>query len=309
MRRLILYRLAQFPLILGIIYLITFALAWVAPGDPFANERAMDPLVKHNLEERFHADSAWKFLSWYPYNILVHGDFGPSMQYKEWSVNDIIKSSLPVSVTLGLLAVAIALIVGVGVGTLAAVRRGGAAGLDQFIDHAFGHQLADICDSRGDADVRCLCASIAGEWMGFAGQSHSAGYHAFAGADGLHRAAYTRGDARYAGRGFCPHCAGQRLIAHVRHLETLPAKFFSAGAFFSRPGGGGDVDGLFVVEKVFNIPGLGQHFVNSVLNRDRTLILGVVIVYSVFLLTFNLLVDMAYTLVDPRISLADGGGK
>jgi ABC-type dipeptide/oligopeptide/nickel transport system permease component len=62
--------------------------------------------------------------------------------------------------------------------------------------------------------------------------------------------------------------------------------------------------GSFVVEKVFNIPGLGQHFVNSVLNRDRTLILGVVMVYSVFLLVFNLLVDFAYALVDPRIDVS-----
>ena len=78
---------------------------------------------------------------------------------------------------------------------------------------------------------------------------------------------------------------------------------------FLGPAAAATLTGSFVVEKVFNFPGLGQHFVNSVLNRDRTLILGVVIVYSVFLLTFNLLVDLAYTLVDPRISLADGGGK
>src|SRR5262245_1100880 len=111
MHKVILWRLAQFPLILAIIYLITFLLAWVAPGSPFSGERAMDPVVVENLKKRFHAGSAWEFLAWYPFNIMVRGDFGPSMQYKEWSVNDIIKTTLPVSVTLGMFAITIALLV------------------------------------------------------------------------------------------------------------------------------------------------------------------------------------------------------
>src|SRR5436190_15476010 len=125
MHKVILYRLLQFPLVLAVIYLLTFLLAWVAPGNPFVNERTLDPLVVESLQKRFHAESAGKFLAYYPYNIIRHGDFGPSMQYKEWTVNDIIKSALPISVTLGLVAVTIAVFVGVFVGTLAAVRRGG----------------------------------------------------------------------------------------------------------------------------------------------------------------------------------------
>src|SRR5437868_983373 len=104
MHKILLYRLLQFPLILAVIYLLTFLLAWVAPGDPFANERNMDPTVVLTLRTKFHARSAWEFLRWYPYNIIRHGDFGPSMQYKEWFVNDIIATSLPISVTLGVCA-------------------------------------------------------------------------------------------------------------------------------------------------------------------------------------------------------------
>src|SRR2546423_9041423 len=128
MPKVILWRILQFPLILTVIYLLTFLLAWVAPGNPFANERNMDPTVVENLKRRFHADSAWKFLAFYPWNIIRHGDFGNSMQYREWSVNDIIGKSLPVSVTLGVCSIAIAVMVGVGVGTTAAVKRRGAAG-------------------------------------------------------------------------------------------------------------------------------------------------------------------------------------
>ena len=199
MRRLILYRLAQFPLILAIIYLITFALAWVAPGDPFANERAMDPLVKQNLEERFHADSAWKFLSWYPYNILVHGDFGPSMQYKEWSVNDIIKSSLPVSVTLGLLAVAIALIVGVAVGTLAAVRRGGALDWISLSITRLGISFPTVVTAAVMLMFAAYVRVLPVSGWGSLANLILPGVAAVAGADGVYRAADARGDARYAG--------------------------------------------------------------------------------------------------------------
>src|SRR5687768_6044028 len=125
MPKVILYRLLQFPLILAVIYLLTFLLAWVAPGDPFSGDRVVDPVVLENLRKRYHADSPWQFLYHYPKNILTTGDFGRSMQYKEWSVTDIIKSSLPVSVTLGFFALLLAVFIGVGIGTLAAVKRGG----------------------------------------------------------------------------------------------------------------------------------------------------------------------------------------
>ncbi|HEX3355981.1 MAG TPA: ABC transporter permease [Tepidisphaeraceae bacterium] len=309
MRKLILYRLAQFPLILAIIYLITFALAWVAPGDPFANERAMDPLVKHNLELRFHADSAWTFLAWYPYNILAHGDFGPSMQYKEWSVNDIIKSSLPVSVTLGMLAVTIALVVGVGIGTLAAVRRGGALDWISLSITLLGISLPSFVTAAVmlmfAAYVRVLPVSgwgsaanliLPGIALSLAPMAYIVRLTRVAmldtlGADFV-RTARAKGVSRTS-----------VIWKHCLRNSFLPVLSFLG------PAAAATLTGSFVVEKVFNIPGLGQHFVNSVLNRDRTLILGVVIVYSVFLLTFNLLVDLAYALVDPRINLADGGGK
>src|SRR6266550_7655341 len=127
MLKLIAWRIAQFPLILGIIYLITFFFVWIAPGSPFGrDERKLNPIAEQALKEKFHATTWQQFLRWYPYNILRHGDFGPSMQYAEWSVNDILKSALPISVTLGLFALTIGAVVGVMIGTLAAVHRGGA---------------------------------------------------------------------------------------------------------------------------------------------------------------------------------------
>lgn len=305
MHRVILYRLAQLPLILTIIYLATFALAWVAPGDPFSGERTLDPLVAASLKTRFHADSPWQFLRWYPYNVIVHGDFGPSMQYKEWSVNDIIKSALPVSVTLGLCAVTIALVVGTAIGAMAAVKSGGAFDWISMAITLIGVSLPGfVIASLLLLGANWLRVLPVGGWGGIWNMV-------------LPSLALSLGPMAYIVR-----------LTRVSMLETLGSDFVRTArakglsrpqviwkhclrnAFlpvlsYLGPAAAAALTGSFVVEKVFNIPGLGQHFVNSVLNRDRTLILGVVMVYSAFLLTFNLLVDVAYALVDPRIDISE----
>ncbi len=309
MYKVILWRIVQFPLILAVIYVLTFLLAWVAPGSPFGGDRKLDPIVEQDLKRRFHAENAWQFLTWYPRNILLRGDFGPSMQYKEWSVNDIIGVALPVSVTLGLFAITLAVFVGVGVGTLAAVRRGGA--LDWF---SLSIALIGISlPSFVTAAILLMFASATklfpvGGWGDFSdvvlpGIALSLGPMAYIvrltrvsmldtlGADFV-RTARAKGLSR--GLVIWKHCLRNAFLPVLSYLG--PAAAYA-------------LTGSFVVEKVFNIPGLGQHFVNSVLNRDRTLILGVVMVYSVFLLVFNLLVDIAYAWVDPRIDVSSEGAR
>ncbi len=126
MVRYIAIRLLQFPLILAVIYVVTFLLAWVAPGDPFQQtDRKLAPEVVAQLKARFHAESPWQFLAFYPAQLL-RGDFGPSMVYEEWPVGKIVGDALPISVTIGLFALLVATIVGVTLGALAGVKRGGA---------------------------------------------------------------------------------------------------------------------------------------------------------------------------------------
>jgi oligopeptide transport system permease protein len=306
MYKVFLWRVAQFPFILAVIYVITFLLAWVAPGDPFVNEKNMDPTVVASLKERFHASSASQFLTWYPYNILVHGDFGPSMQYREWSVNDIIATALPVSVTLGLFSLVIAVLVGVGVGTIAAVRRGGIADWTSLSIALIGISLPSFVTAALLLMFAAWSKILpAGGWGGFSnlilpGLALSLIPMAYIvrltrvsmldtlGADFV-RTARAKGLSKSVV--IWKHCLRNAFLPVLSYLG--PAAAFA-------------LTGSFVVEKVFQVPGLGQHFVNSVLNRDRTLILGVVIVYSAFLLSFNLLVDLAYAWVDPRIDITAG---
>jgi oligopeptide transport system permease protein len=301
MPKVILYRLLQFPLILAVIYVLTFLLAWVAPGDPFQSERNMDPAVKQALAEQFHADNPWTFLTYYPWQIIRHQDFGRSMQYRDFGVNDIIGAALPISVTLGLFALTIGLAAGVGLGTLAAVRRGGVwdwlslslalAGisLPSFVVAAVLLMGASFTNKLsvggwgglGNVILPGLALSLAP--MAYIARLTRVSMLDVLGADYV-RTARAKG----LGKGLVvwKHCLRNAFLPVLSYLGPAAATTLT---------------GSFVVEQVFNIPGLGQHFVNSVLNRDRTMILGVVLVYSAFLLSFNLLVDLAYSWVDPRI--------
>ncbi|HUB25110.1 MAG TPA: ABC transporter permease [Tepidisphaeraceae bacterium] len=305
MIRFIAWRLVQFPFILAMIYLVTFLLAWVAPGSPFERaERKVDPVVLNQLEEQFHARHWYQFLAYYPRRVLTTGDFGPSMAYMGWSVNDILKSALPVSMSLGLIAMAIAVVLGSFIGVLAAVRRDGifdyasltialvGVSLPGFV--AAGLLLAIFSDrlhlfpSGGWGSVRQLVLpSVALSLMplAYVARLGRAAMLDVLGSDFV-RTARAKGLGR-----------NKVIWKHCFRLAFLPV--FS----YLGPAAAATLTGSFVVEQVFNLPGLGQHFVNAVTNRDQTMVLGTVMVYSALLLTLNLLVDIGYAFIDPRIDV------
>jgi len=304
MVKFILWRLVQFPLILAVIYLITFFLAWVAPGSPFSNERKVDPVALRQMQEQFHADRWYKFLAYYPYQMIVHGNMGASMAYKGWSVNDVLRESLPISITLGLFAMAIALLLGSFVGALAAVRQGGPFDYASLFFALIGISLPGFVV----AGVLIVIFSDWLRWLPAGGWGKFSDMILPAFALSLMPLGYiarlTRASmidvlsADYVRTARAKGLARRTVIwRHCFRNAFLPV--FS----FLGPAAAATLTGSFIVEKVFNVPGLGIHFVNSVSNRDQTMILGTVMVYSVFLLTFNLLVDIGYVLIDPRIDI------
>jgi len=400
MARFLAFRLLQFPLILAIIYVVTFLLAWVAPGSPFEKERKLPPQTKTYLEEKFHASSAWSFLTYYPMKVLTTGDFGPSLNTPEFTVNDILRKSLPVSVALGLVAVAIALVGGVTIGTLAAVKRdgpldwlslsialigvsvpsfvaasmllsgfafklhwfplGGWPGGAEYVigpahsperEKLIANAKPELRDALDHPDkffeftpTRDRAGSVTGldiserNGVNIDQLISTTGYNWNELFD--HPNTYFQLNVswvttlwRYAQSMLLPALALSLLpMAYITRLtrvsmidvlasdyvRTARAKGLSRwrvivrhcvrNAFlpvlsFLGPATASTLVGSFVVEKVFNIPGMGDYFVRSVLNRDQTLILGTVMVYSFFLLSLNLLVDVMYSVVDPRIEL------
>jgi oligopeptide transport system permease protein len=305
MLRFIAFRILQFPLILAIIYLLTFLLVWVVPGSPFGqNERNLDPIAKAELMARFHAQHWYTFLGYYPAHILLHGDFGPSMNYQGWSVNDILASGLPVSAKLGAYGLAIALVVGSAIGTLAAVKRGGAFDYLSVAVALVGISLPSFVA----AGLILVGFSVKLRVLPIGGWGSTSQIIGPAVAISLMPLAYIARLTR----------VSMIDILSSDYVRTARAKGLSnsvviwkhcfRNAFlpvftYLGPAAAATLTGSFVVEKVFTIPGLGLHFVNSVLNRDRTLILGTVMVYSALLLFMNLLVDVGYAFLDPRIDI------
>jgi len=298
-------RLVQFPLILAVIYLVTFWLTWVVPGSPFeGTEKKISKEAIRAMEERFHATDSASFLAYYPWRIITEGDFGESLT-SDFTVNEIIGQALPISVALGLFALVIATACGIALGTLAAVRRGGVLdflsltvalvgiSLPSFV--AAGVLLVTFC-------VRWPIFTIArwghlsdlvlpGIALSLLPMAYVARLTRVAMLDVLSsdfvRTARAKGLSRSSV--IWKHCLRNAILPVVSYLGPAAAVTLT---------------GSFVVEKVFNVPGLGWHFVNSVTNKDQTLILGVVMVYSAILLTFNLLVDLSYAVIDPRIDLS-----
>ena len=308
MFRFIAWRLVQFPLMLAAVYLITFLLAWVAPGSPFERaDRKLDPQVLKAAQERLHAQSAWQFLLWYPRNLLTHGDFGQSLNYEEWSVNDILKSAW-ISVTIGVFGVCFAAVGGVLLGTLAALKRGGVLDWFSLVVAVVGISFPGFVT----AAVLLMVFTVIFPIFSVGGWGHFSDLILPGIGTGLMPLAYIARLTRvamievlssdYIRTALAKGLPRWKVVTH----HALRNAFLPVLSYLG-PATAATLTGSFVVEQVFNLPGLGQHFVNSVRNRDQTLILGTVMVYSLILLVMNLLVDIAYAWVDPRIDLAGKG--
>jgi ABC-type dipeptide/oligopeptide/nickel transport system permease component len=306
-----------------VIYLTTFFLAWVAPGSPFERtDRALPKEVLNALQEKFHAKTWYQFLAWYPYRIVTAGDLGPSLNYPERTVNQIIKDHLPVSIALGATAVVFAVIGGVTIGTLAAVRRNGpldwislnialigisvpsfvAASLliALFAVHwevlpsngwppGFDWRPATLWQYVQHLILPALALSLLP--MAYITRLTRVSMIDVLGADYV-RTARAKGLTKP--RVIWKHCLRNAILPVVSYIG---------------PAAAGTIVGSFVVEKIFNIPGLGTFFVTSVQNRDQPLILGTVLVESALLLLVNLVVDVSYGFIDPRIDITATKGE
>jgi len=321
MSRLIVIRLIQLPLLLLIIYSVTFMLAWVMPGNPLSLDDARRPskeieaamLAQYNLDDpkTFYVEylrdaSGIGYLQQrlagekIPPDTEVF-DFGPSLKYKDWRVSDILADALPVSIQLGLGAILLALIVGTVAGVIGAVRR------DTIWDNLtlaitlIGISLPTFVTGT----VLLVVFSLNLQWLpvGWGTPSQMvlpmitlslpfAAYIARLTRLGMIDVLSSDFVRTARAKGLTPH---RVLFKHALKVAFLPVLSFLG------PAAAAAMTGSFVVEQVFNIPGIGQHFVAAVQNKDLFLIMGVVLTFSSMLIVFNLLVDLAYSFVDPRI--------
>ncbi len=296
--------------VLWVVITITFFLMHAIPGGPFTAEKSLPPVVLHSIEERYKLnDPLYKQYGDYLTNLL-QGDLGPSFKYPGRTVNDIIKDGFPVSFELGMEAILLAVIIGIPAGILAAVKR------DKWQD-----RMVNFCTTLGVAVPSFVVAALliyvlstklhilpAAMWNGWKYQIMPA--LALAGMPLSFIARLTRSSMLdVLGQDYIKTARAKGLSwAMVLFKHALPNSLIPVVTYIG-PMAAGILTGSFVIESIFAIPGLGQYFVTSIYNRDYTVILGVTIFYSVIVIVLNMLVDLIYPLLDPRIKIGKGKGE
>ena len=292
---------------LFIIVTIAFIVMRIAPGGPFDQERSMPELVKANIEAKYHLDESLpkQFLRYL--SGIVRGDFGPSYKYADHDVAYFIFTSLPNSLLLGTIALLLATFLGVLVGIIAALNQNSWADYTAMSIAVIGVSVPvfvvgpvlmlifamklQILPTSGwitgrDGWVTLIMPVIALSFPYFANIARLSRSSVLE----VIRSDYVR---TAKAKGLSPTTV---ILKHVLKGAMLPVVSFLGIAF------SGIITGSVVIEQIFRIPGLGRFFVQSSLNRDYTMIMGVIIVYSSIVIIMNFFVDILYSFLDPRIS-------
>ena len=293
-------------LALWLIVTVTFIIMHAIPGGPFASEKKVPDVIKHNLEKRYHLNDPLtkQYIDYL--NNLIHLDLGPSFKYDYRTVNDIIKESFPVSAILGSLAITFSLVVGLLAGIISALRQNHwqdylAMVLATLSFSVPSFILSGLLMYFFAYKVQLLPSAMWGTW-----QQAILPTLALAALPTAFIARLMR--------------SNMLEVLQLDYMKTARAKGLSEKVIVLRHGVRNAILpivtylgflvtevllGSFVVESIFAIPGLGRWFVISILNRDYTVILGVTVFFSAFLMLMNFLVDLAYVAIDPRIKLVD----
>jgi oligopeptide transport system permease protein len=301
-------RLASAIPTLFLLITAAFFLIRIAPGGPFDSERALPPEIEANLAAKYHLDEPLVFqYARYLWQI-ARLDFGPSFHYRDWTVNDLILQGAPVSFTLGILALAIALVVGVLVGAWAALRQNRPGDYAVMSFAMIGISIPNFVM----APLLILLFAITLGWLPAGGWDYSPTRMILPVLTlALPMIAYIARITR-----------GSMIeVLHSSYIRTVRAKGMPEKEVILRhalkpallpvisylgPAAAAILTGSVVVERIFTIPGIGTYFVQGALNRDYTLVMGVVILYGMLIILFNFLVDLLYAWLDPRIHYDDG---
>ncbi|WP_425088163.1 ABC transporter permease subunit [Stappia sp.] len=283
-----------------------FFLIRVAPGGPFNLERPLEAKVMENLNRIYHLDKPlWEQYLYYLGN-LARGDFGPSFVYRDFSVAELFASGLPVSIQIGAGALLLALVAGTLLGIASALRQNRPA------DYGIVG-LATLGITIPTFVIAPLLSLVFGVWLGWlpaGGWGDGAWSYKILPIVTLALpqiavvTRLTRGAMIEAMRSH--HIRTARayglkpwtvVVVHALRSAILPVVSYAG------PAAAALLTGSVVVETIFGIPGVGRYFVQAALNRDYTLVMGTVIVIAIFIIVFNLVVDLLYALIDPRVRL------
>ncbi|PIY73119.1 MAG: ABC transporter [Rhodobacterales bacterium CG_4_10_14_0_8_um_filter_70_9] len=299
-------RLASAIPTIFIIVTLTFFMIRAAPGGPFDLERPLDPLIMANLNRAYNLDAPlWSQYTTYLGN-LIRGDLGPSFTRRDFSVNDLFAVGLPVSILLGSLALLLAVVIGTILGAMAALRQNTAldyavVGLATFgittptfvvapLLSLFFGVLLGVLPAGGWSNANPAYWVLPVVTLALPQVAVIARLVRGATIEAL-RSNHVRTARAYG--------LPNRIVVGVHALRAavLPAVSYLG------PTAAGLLTGSVVVETIFGLPGIGRYFVQGALGRDYTLVMGTVVVIAIFVIFFNLVVDLLYAWLDPRVRL------
>jgi len=288
-----------------IVITVAFFMMRAAPGGPFDGERQLPPEIEQNILAKYDLDKPiWEQYRLYLADVVLRFDFGPSYKREDFTVNELIALGAPVSAKLGLTALSIALIVGVFLGSFAALRQNTAMDYGVMGMAMFGITVPNFV-------VAPLLSLFLGVWLNLL---PTAGW---GGGDFAHMLMPVTALA-------LPQIAvisrlsrgGMIEVLRSNFVRTARAKGLPEGMVIRRhalragilpvvsylgPATAAVLTGSVVIEKIFGLPGLGRYFVDSALQRDYTVVMGTVILFSTLIITFNFIADIMYGVMDPRV--------
>ena len=282
---------------------IAFFLIRVAPGGPFDSEKALPDEIRINLEAKYHLDEPLLQQYFRYLGQIITLDFGPSFQYKDWTVNELIALGFPVSLTIGGLAMLLSFFIGSLVGIVAAMRQNSATDYSVMGLAMVGVSIPNFVI----APFLILGLAVYLGWLPAGGWEWSAQYMVLPVITlALPVIAYIARLMR-----------GSMIeVLHSNYIRTARAKGLPEHLIvwrhalkpallpvisFMGPATAGLITGSVVIERIYSIPGLGSYFVQGALNRDYTLVMGVVIFYGVVIVVLNFIVDLLYAWLNPKI--------
>jgi len=282
---------------------IAFFLIRMAPGGPFDGEKILPPEIRANLDASYHLDEPLLQQYFRYLGQIITGDFGPSFQYKDWTVNELIARGFPVSATVGGLAIVLAFVLGTLIGTIAALRQNTAVDYSVMGVAMLGISIPNFVV----APLLILGVAVYAGWLPAGGWDGSwqrmvlpvitLALPAIA-----YIARLTRGS--------------MIEVLHSNYIRTARAKGLPERLVILRhalrpailpvisymgPATAALITGSVVIERIYSIPGLGSYFVQGALNRDYTLVMGVVVFYGIVIIVLNFIVDLLYAWLNPRI--------
>ncbi len=304
MLRYVLKRLLTAIPTMFVIVTLSFFLMRVAPGGPFNQEKGLNPVIKANLEKQFHLDEPLVMQYLYYLNDLLHGNLGPSYNLPEFTVNELFAKGLPISIQLGATALVLALFFGSLMGIAAALRQNKPADYVVIATATAGSTIPSFVI----APLIQLAFGLGLRWLPVGGWGDGALINKIGPILTLMLpqvaivARLMRGSMIESLRSH--HIRTARalglsdyaiIIRHALRGALLPVISYAG------PAAAALITGSIIVETIFAIPGVGRYFVEAALNRDYTLVMGTVVVIAIFTILFNLVVDVLYAVVDPRV--------